>query len=51
MPTLGLLFALAALCALLGLATLALHDVPRIAGTVALVLTLTALVATLWGTS
>ncbi|MCP3817818.1 hypothetical protein NLX86_06610 [Streptomyces sp. A3M-1-3] len=43
MPLLGLLFALAALGALLGLAAVAAHDVPPIAGTVALILTLAAL--------
>lgn len=36
-------FATAALLALLGLCAVALHDVPRISGTVALVLTLAAL--------
>lgn len=43
MPLLGLLFACAALGALLGLCALALHDVPAILGTVALILTLAAL--------
>ena len=36
-------FAGSALVALLGLCAVALHDVPRIAGTVALILTLAAL--------
>jgi hypothetical protein len=43
MQWLGLLFALAALTALLGLCALALTDVPRITGTVALIITLAAL--------
>ena len=38
-----MLFPLAALGALAGLCALALHDVPRITGTVALILTLAAL--------
>ncbi|WP_435610877.1 hypothetical protein [Streptomyces sp. C10-9-1] len=47
MPGFGLLCALAALTALLGLAAVAAHDVPRITGTVALILTLAALAAAL----
>lgn len=47
MALFGLLCASAALLALLGLAAVAAHDVPRIAGTVALVLTLAALGAAL----
>lgn len=43
MPWLGVFFACAALLALLGLAYVAAPDVPRIAGTVALILTLAAL--------
>jgi hypothetical protein len=42
-PGFGWFFLLAALGALLGLCALALHDVPPIAGTVALILTLAAL--------
>lgn len=40
---LGLLFAGSALLALLGLCAVALHDVPRITGTVAFILTIAAL--------
>jgi hypothetical protein len=40
---LALFFAGAALLALLGLCAVALHDVPRISGTVALIVTLAAL--------
>jgi len=40
---LGLFFGLSALLALLGLCAVALHDVPRITGTVAFILTLAAL--------
>lgn len=40
---LGLYFAFAVLCALLGLAIVATDDVPAIAGTVALIVTLAAL--------
>lgn len=43
MTALGLLFPLAAITGLLGLAYLATPDVPRITGTVALVLTIAAL--------
>lgn len=43
MPWLGLFFACAALLSLLGLAAVAAPDVPRITGTVALILTLAAL--------
>jgi hypothetical protein len=39
----GLLFAFAALGALLGLAVVAAHDVPPVLGTVALIVTLAAL--------
>ncbi|MFE7898033.1 hypothetical protein ACFU3E_11055 [Streptomyces sp. NPDC057424] len=41
--TLAVLFAGSALVALLGLCAVALHDVPKISGTVALILTLAAL--------
>ncbi|MGW6455015.1 hypothetical protein ACWF94_03670 [Streptomyces sp. NPDC055078] len=51
MPVIGLLFAFAALAALLGLAAIAAHDIPPLLGTVALMLTLMALVATLWDPS
>jgi hypothetical protein len=47
MALFGLLFASAALLALLGLAAIAAHDVPPILGTVALMLTLAAYVAAL----
>jgi hypothetical protein len=40
---LGMFFGLSAVLALLGLCALALHDVPRITGTVAIILTLAAL--------
>jgi hypothetical protein len=40
---LGAFFAASALVALLGLCALALHDVPKISGTVAFILTLAAL--------
>lgn len=40
---LGVFFGLSALLALFGLCAVALHDVPRISGTVALVLTLATL--------
>lgn len=40
---LAVLFGLSALLALFGLCAVALHDVPKISGTVALVLTLAAL--------
>jgi hypothetical protein len=40
---LGLLFAFAALGALLGLAVITAHDVPPVLGTVALIVTLAAL--------
>lgn len=40
---LGLFFGLSALLALLGLCALALHDVPRITGTAAVICTLAAL--------
>lgn len=43
MALFGLVFPLAALLALLGLAATAAHDIPRTIGTVALVLTLAAL--------
>lgn len=39
----GLLFGLLALLALFGLCAVALHDVPRISGTVALIITMAAL--------
>jgi hypothetical protein len=45
MPLTGVLFPLAALLGLLGLAYVALDDVPRTLGTVALILTLAALCA------
>jgi hypothetical protein len=40
---LGLFFGLLALLALFGLCAVALHDVPRISGTVALIITMAAL--------
>jgi hypothetical protein len=40
---LGAFFAASALVALLGLCAVALHDVPRVTGTVAFILTLAAL--------
>ena len=40
--TLAAFFGLSALLALLGLCAVALHDVPRISGTVALIITLAA---------
>ncbi|WP_166802843.1 hypothetical protein [Streptomyces sp. ICN441] len=48
MPGFGLLCVLAAFASLLGLCALALHDVPRILGTVALILTLAAFGAALF---
>ncbi|GHH83801.1 MULTISPECIES: hypothetical protein [Streptomyces] len=40
---LGLFFGLSALLALFGLCAVALHDVPKISGTVALIITMAAL--------
>lgn len=45
---LAVLFPLAAVLAFLGLCAVALHDVPRIAGTVALILTLAALAVAMY---
>lgn len=48
MPILAVFFAASAMLALFGLCAVALHDVPRITGTVTFILTLAALgVATL----